>query len=69
MGLVDEGFSECAEVPTAPGQADNFIKAGSGFSELGKKAAKAERGKLSFQRVGGDNEIPFRSANHPQNTG
>jgi len=51
MGLVDEGFSECAEVPTAPGQADNFIKAGSGFSELGKKAAKAERGKLSFQGV------------------
>jgi hypothetical protein len=36
---------------------------------LGKKAAKTERGKLSFQRVGGDDEIPFRSANHPQNTG
>jgi hypothetical protein len=69
MGLVDEGFSECTEIPTAPGQADNFIKAGSGFSELGKKAAKAKRGKLPFQRVGRNDEIPFGSANHAQNTG
>lgn len=44
MGLVDEGFSQNAEIAAAARQAHNFIQAGTGFSELGEKAAKAEGG-------------------------
>jgi hypothetical protein len=66
MGLVEEGFSQSEEITLPTSQADDFIEAGSCFAKLGKKATKAECCELSFERVRGDDEVSFCSADHSQ---
>ena len=67
MRQGEEGLGQTTEIAGAAGQADNFVDGGTGFFELGEQAFEAERGQLSFEGVGGENEIPFGAAKGPKN--
>jgi hypothetical protein len=58
-----------AEIPPPPGQADNFVDVGAGFSKLDEQTAEPQGGELSFQRVGRNKQVPLGSANCPDHSG
>ena len=68
MRVSEKGGAESAEIPPPPGQADNFVDVGAGFSKLDEQTAEPQGGELSFQRVGRDEQIPLGSADRPDHS-
>lgn len=59
MGVGEEGFGQGKEIAAMSGKADDFVQRGTCFTELFEEPAESQGGKLSLQRVGGDDEIPL----------
>lgn len=67
VGVGEKRFSKSAKITTPAGQAHDFVNAGPSFPKLFEEPAEPEGGQLSFEGVGGEDEITLEEPNCAQN--